>query len=182
MIKNYIKNYEKYSILISILLIILSVLLILKPMKSLEVFITIFAIIMLINGVMNFISYFTTEKESRLFSFDLITGIITILSGILMLIYRVELISTFSIILGIWIIINNLFKIQLSVNLSYIPSSGWIGLMILSILMIVLGVLLVINPFGSIVTITSLTGTLLLITEVINLFESIYILNKIKNI
>lgn len=182
MIKNYIKNYEKYSILISILLIILSVLLILKPMKSLEVFIIIFAIIMLINGAMNFISYFTTEKESRLFSFDLIIGIITILSGILMLIYRVELISTFSIILGIWIIINNLFKMQLSVNLSSIPSSGWIGLMILSILMIVLGVLLVINPFGSIVTITSLTGTLLLISEVINLFESIYILNKIKNL
>ena len=46
--------------------------------------------------------------------------------------------------------------------------------------MIILGVVLIINPFGSSIVITTLAGILLLITEVINLIESIYVLIKIK--
>lgn len=180
MIKKYVKNYEKYSILISILMIILSIFLILKPLKSLEVFVIAFSIIMLINGISSFISYFQIDKEERLFSFDLIIGLITIISGIFIFIYRLDLINIFPIILGIWIIVNNLFKIQLSINLSVIKNSGWVYLVILSILMIVLGILLITNPFSSAVTITALSGIFLLISEIISLCESIYVLSKIK--
>lgn len=185
MIKDYIKKYEGCSIIVSILMICLSLFLMFKPLESLEVFTVIFAIIILLSGLGYLISYFTISKESRLFSIDLLLGLVTIISGIMLLVYKKDVINVFPIILGIWIIISNLFKLQLSINLSLFLDNAYLGLVLITILMIVFGLLLIINPFASFMTITVTAGTLLLITEVINLIESIYIiikLNKVKDL
>lgn len=185
MIKDYIKKYEGCSIVVSVLMICLSLFLMFKPLKSLEVFTVIFAIIILLSGLGYLISYFTISKESRLFSIDLLLGLVTIISGIMLLVYNKDVINVFPIILGIWIIISNLFKLQLSINLSLFLDNTYLGLVLITILMIIFGLLLIINPFASFMTITVTAGTLLLITEVINLIESIYViikLNKVKDL
>lgn len=185
MIKDYIKKYEGCSIIVSILMICLSLFLMFKPLESLEVFTVIFAIIILLSSLGYLISYFTISKESRLFSIDLLLGLVTIISGIMLLVYKKDVINVFPIILGIWIIISNLFKLQLSINLSLFLDNAYLGLVLITILMIVFGLLLIINPFASFMTITVTAGTLLLITEVINLIESIYViikLNKVKDL
>ena len=185
MIKDYIKKYEGCSIIVSILMICLSLFLMFKPLESLEVFTVIFAIIILLSGLGYLISYFTISKESRLFSIDLLLGLVTIISGIMLILYKKDVINVFPIILGIWIIISNLFKLQLSINLSLFLDNAYLGLVLITILMIVFGLLLIINPFASFMTITVTAGTLLLITEVINLIESIYViikLNKVKDL
>lgn len=185
MIKDYIKKYEGCSIIVSILMICLSLFLMFKPLESLEVFTVIFAIIILLSGLGYLISYFTISKESRLFSIDLLLGLVTIISGIMLLVYKNDVINVFPIILGIWIIISNLFKLQLSINLSLFLDNAYLCLVLITILMIAFGLLLIINPFASFMTITVTAGTLLLITEVINLIESIYViikLNKVKDL
>lgn len=181
MIKNYIKKYEKYSILTSILMIVLSIFLIWKPVKSMDLFVIFFAAILVVEGVSSFISYFTMEKEDRLFSFDLIMGIMTLLAGVFVFLYRKELISLFPMILGIWMIGTNLFKLQLSINLSTVGYRGWIWLLLSNILMIIVGLLLIVKPFTIAITFTTLAGIFLLVTEIINLVESISILMKIKD-
>ena len=185
MIKDYIKKYECCSIVVSVLMICLSLFLMFKPLESLEVFTVIFAIIILLSGLGYFISYFTISKELRLFSIDLLLGLVTIISGVMLLVYKKDVISVFPVILGIWIIISNLFKLQLSINLSLFLDNNYLGLVLITILMIIFGLLLIINPFASFMTITVTAGILLLITEVINLIESIYViikLNKVKDL
>ena len=185
MIKEYIKKYEGCSIIVSVLMIFLSLFLMLKPLESLEVFTVIFSIIILLSGLGYLVSYFTISKESRLFSVDLLMGLVTIISGVMLLVYRKDVINVFPVILGIWIIISNLFKLQLSINLNLFLDNGYLGLILITILMIIFGLILIINPFASFMTITVTAGILLLITEVINLIESIYViirLNKVKDL
>ena len=182
MIRNYLKNFEKYSIFISSLLIILGILLLVSPMKSLEVAVIFFAAIMIVNGISSFISYFMLPNEERLFSLDLVTGIVTTLTGSLIYLYRMDLINVFPVILGIWIIVSNLIKMQLSINLSAIAGSNWFLLLITQILMIILGVVLITNPFSSLIALTTLAGSFLIIAEVASLIESIYILIKLRNL
>lgn len=185
MIKDYIKKYESCSIIVSVLMICLSLFLMFKPLESLEVFTVIFAIIILLSGLGYLMSYFTISKESRLFSIDLLLGLVTIISGIMLLVYKKDVINIFPLILGIWIIISNLFKLQLSINLSLFFDNTYVGLVLITVLMIIFGLLLIINPFASFMTITVTAGTLLLITEVVNLIESIYVvikLNKVKDL
>lgn len=185
MVKDYIKKYEGCSIVVSVLMICLSLFLMFKPLESLEVFTVIFAIIILLSGLGYLVSYFTISKESRLFSIDLLLGLATIISGIMLLVYKKDVINIFPVILGIWIIISNLFKLQLSINLSLFLDNTYLGLVLITILMIIFGLLLIINPFASFMTITVTAGILLLITEVVNLIESIYViikLNKVKDL
>ena len=85
-------------------------------------------------------------------------------------------------ILGIWIIVSNLIKMQLSINLSAIAGSNWFLLLITQILMIILGVVLITNPFSSLIALTTLAGSFLIIAEVASLIESIYILVKLRNL
>ena len=74
MIRNYIKNYERYAILVSILMILFSIFLIVKPDVSVTLFILLFGVLLILSGLGSLASYFLTEKEDRLFSFDLISG------------------------------------------------------------------------------------------------------------
>ena len=46
-----------YSMIISILMIVLSLCLIFKPVKSIETFVLLFSIIMLVNGVIGVVTY-----------------------------------------------------------------------------------------------------------------------------
>mgnify|MGYP004643645863 FL=1 len=180
MIKNYVRKYEKYSSIISILMIIVSLFLIFKPVKSLEFIVLIFGVILIANGLMRIVSYFNIDNEMRLMSLDLLEGIITILTGTLTLVYRQDLINVFPVILGIWIIAKNIVKLQFAINLSTIPNSGWGWLIVLSILTIILGIIIIINPFSTLIAITLLSGILLLVTELCDLIESIYVLIKLK--
>ena len=88
MIKKYIKKCEMYSMIISILMIVLSLCLIFKPVKSIETFVLLFSIIMLVNGVIGVVTYFAIDSDERLFSFDLLSGITNILAGVLVFMYR----------------------------------------------------------------------------------------------
>ena len=173
MIKKYIKKCEMYSMIISILMIVLSLFLIFKPIKSIETFVLLFSVIMLVNGVIGVVTYFTIENDERLFSFDLLSGITNIIAGVLVFIYRSSLVEVFPIMLGIYVIVSSLLKMQISINLSTVPESNWV-------LNMVIGILLITNPFESIITITTLCGIFLLVSEVISLVEEIYVLIKIN--
>ena len=108
------------------------------------------------------------------------SGITNIIAGVLVFIYRSSLVEVFPIMLGIYVIVSSLLKMQISINLSTIPESNWVLLVIMSILNMIIGILLITNPFESIITITTLCGIFLLVSEVISLVEEIYVLIKIK--
>lgn len=48
--------------------------------------------------------------------------------------------------------------------------------------MVILGVVLITNPFSSMIALATLAGSFLIISETVSLIESIYILIKIKNL
>ena len=179
--KDYIKKYEKNSLIGSILMLILALILIIRPIEFMEVVIWIFGTILIINGIIHIISYFRTDKEMRIMSLELLEGIMETLSGILILLSTKSLIAVFPILLGVWVVIKNIIGLQISINLKDIPQSGWLWLVILSILSIILGIIIIFNPFSTIITITSLVGVLFAITEIVNIIESVYALIKLKN-
>ena len=83
MIKNYIEKYEKNSIITSLLMIIIAIFLMIKPLKTIEWIIILFGVILLIDGVIDFINYFKSDKETKLYSFDLMEGLLEFLAGVL---------------------------------------------------------------------------------------------------
>ena len=71
-------------------------------------------------------------------------------------------------------------KFQLAINLKSSVDEKWGWMLASSILMCVLGILIIVNPFEAIVTLTRFVGIMILIAEVIDIFESVYFLSRVK--
>ena len=171
-----IKKYSRYTILISLILIIISIFLIAKPSESLSAITIIIGAVITISGIVELISYFTSPKELKAFSLKLIIGVVLLALGIIVIVNASTINALFTAIIGIWIVIESIIKLQIAFNLRDLANSNWKVLVILSIITILVGVLIILNPFGTIVAVGRISGIMLLISEVINLFESIFMI------
>ncbi len=180
MIKEYIKKYEKSSIASSILMIVMAILLMLKPTAILNTIVTIFGLVILAQGIINLILYFIAGKEERVFSSALVEGILFTVVSILILANKEVMISIMPIIVGVWIIIKSIVKLQLSFNMKAMNEKNWVLILISSLITLIIGIIALVNPFEIMVTVTILTGGFLLGTGIIDLVESICIIRKLK--
>lgn len=178
--EEYIKKYSKNSIVISILLIIFSIFLMVRPYESVNLIIMLFGGAVAIDGIIHIISYFKVPNEYRIFNFELLEGVLQIIFGLIAIFSPFSISGLFPILIGVWIILSSIVKFQLSLNLRHINGSNWIMLLVLSIITFILGILMIVNPLSSVVTITTIAGILLFVSEVINVIEYIFILVKIK--
>lgn len=176
--ETYIKKYAKNSLLISILLVAFSLFLIFDPEKSINIVMSILAIILIANGIVRAITYFTTSRDYKLYNFDLVQSIICIISGGVIL-FKPTIIFTFlQFIVGIWMIIQSIIKIQISLNLRELSSKLWVSNLILSFLTLILGLVIIFNPFATTITLTTICGIMLLISELSTIFEAFCILKS----
>ncbi len=180
MFKEYIKTYEKWSLIGSILMLILAICLIINPIGSINTFIKIFGIILIIDGIIHIIDYCRTEPEARIMSLGLIEGIFSIIAGIMIMIVSNALIGIFPIMMSIWIIVKSIFHFQNAINLKTIPESGWQWILIFSVLTFILGLVIIFNPFSSAVIATRTLGIFVAVSEVVDIIESAVALIKLK--
>lgn len=180
MILEFLKKYERESILISVLLIIVSLFLIAKPGIAVSTVVTLFAIVFLVDGIINIIAYMMEDAEIRAYSNELIMGILLVILGLIILLNQPLFISILPIMIGLWIFIKSIMKLQLAINLKSAVAERWGLLLVSSILMAILGVLIIVNPFEAIFTLTRFIGIMMLVAEVINICESVYFLQQTK--
>ena len=180
MILEFLKKYERESILISVLLIIVSLFLIAKPGIAVSTVVTLFAIVFLVDGIINIIAYMMEDVEIKAYSNELIMGILLVILGLIILLNQPLFISILPIMIGIWIFIKSIMKFQLAINLKSALAERWGLLLVSSILMAILGVLIIVNPFEAIFTLTRFVGIMMIVVEVINICESVYFLQQTK--
>ena len=180
MILEFLKKYERESILISVLLIIVSLFLIAKPGIAVSTVVTLFAIVFLVDGIINIIAYMMEDVEIKAYSNELIMGILLVILGLIILLNQPLFISILPIMIGLWIFIKSIMKLQLAINLKSAVAERWGLLLVSSILMAILGVLIIVNPFEAIFTLARFVGIMMLVAEVINICESVYFLQQTK--
>lgn len=173
-----IKKYEKTSIATAILLIIFSLFLIFKPQASLNFIVIVIGAFLAMVGIIHIVSYFSSNKEFRAISTELIEGTLYTVIGIF-LIFKPSILNEFlGIIIGTWLIIQFIIKFQFAFNLKSLSLPVWSLMLVSSLLHLVFGLVMIFNPFGSMIAITTIAGIILLVTEIGNIVESIYLLFK----
>lgn len=178
--EQYFKKYTINSLLISVLLLIISIFLMIKPIELLNFIIMMFAGVIAIDGIFHVISYYKVPKELKLFNYELIEGILQFILGIITLINPDWVKAFFPILIGMWIVLSSIIKFQFAINIKDDISSNWIIILTMSIITFILGLIIVFNPIGSVITITTLVGIILFVTELINIIEYIVIIFKLR--
>lgn len=181
MIKEYLKKYSKASIVTSVIMIAAALLLIIFPKKMLDVVVYIIAGALFVDGVIHIATYFFMNREMRVYSNDLLEGLLALLAGIFIAYHASDFIGFLTMIIGMWIIIKGLLNFQLSFQLQQMIEFNWIWIFLLAFVSVVLGIFVIVHPIDMAIGLTMAEGIILLITEVLSLIQTLYVLHQLKH-
>lgn len=183
-IKNSIENmYNKMilrTLLIAIATIIAGVILLFLPNVTNKVVGIIVGVIFLLEGL-NTIYKYLHRDGAKLYSLNLVFGILYIILGIVIIIYPFTVVEFVTVCLGLYILINGSNKVNYALWLKKGNEDSWLIVLVSGFMLIVIGILVMFNPFISL-TITKLAGAFMIITGVLNLTDTILFKKRSKEI
>ena len=171
-----INEYINLSIILSVLFMIVGVLLIVWPKASLDTFAYVIGTIMIIYGIYSFIDSFSINPALCLF--QVTNSILSFLLGICVFLNPSIFESILPIALGI---LSGAFSSRISFIIKDIDNSYILSLFT-SILMIICGVVLIINPGNTALVITTLIGIILIVYSVSAIVDMFVFKSRVKEI
>lgn len=176
-----LKKVFNISIISSLLLFLFGLVLAVNAEGFIKSITVVIGVVLLLIGVFPVIDYFRYRKEGLGASVGLISGIFSIVCGLMLLINEDLLMILIPVFIGVWMIINGINKIQVSFEIKDLGEKSWIITFIYSILIIVLGGYFIVNPISGATTVTSFIGIVLCIYAVLDIIDCIIIKVKVKS-
>ncbi len=182
--KNSIENiYNRmmlYSIIAAVATVVVGFVLLFLPNASNKAVGIITGIIFLIAGVNSIYKYFHRDG-AKLYSLNLMFGILYVILGTVIIIYPYTVVEFVTVCLGIYMIINGASKINYGIWLKKGNEKSWLITLVSGILLIIIGILVIFNPFVSL-TLTKLCGAFLIITGILDFTDTILFKTRSKEI
>lgn len=176
-----LKKVFNISIISSVLLFLFGLILAVNAEGFIKSITVAIGVVLLLIGVFPVIDYFRYRKEGLGASVGHISGIFSIVCGLMLLINEDLLMILIPVFIGVWMIINGINKIQVSFEIKDLGEKSWIITFIYSILIIVLGGYFIVNPISGATTVTSFIGIILCIYAVLDIIDCVIIKVKVKN-
>ena len=165
----------------SALLFVLGLLLVISPEAGKEVFADILGVAMIIFGIIKLIGYFSKDLFRLAFQYDLAFGILITLLGIITIMKRGDIIEFLCIVLGIIILSDGLFKIQMSMDARQFGIHKWWLIFSFAIIAGIIGLALVFMPAEGSLVLIRLIGIALMAEGVMNLVTVLTAVKIIKH-
>lgn len=175
-----VKKMNITSIIFSILFLILGILLLCRPGDALNIVSYSLGGMLIIWGVIQMIQFFIKKDSQNYFDFSFVVGIFVSIFGVIILLKPRIIADIIPLMLGIWMIINGVTKLAYSLTIN--KKSKSLSTIIISIAILVVGLLLVINPFAGAEILTQLIGIALIVYSILDLVEVIFIKKTTKKI
>ncbi len=153
---------------VSLVMCLLGVWLIVDPALSISLLGTVFGMVLIVFGVIRLIGYFSRDLFRLAFQYDLAVGVLMILLGILMLVNPGSILNFICITLGISVLIDSVFKIQIAIDAKKFGVHKWWLIFGLAILAGVFGSVLMFRPFVGSYALMALLGVTLLSGGILN--------------
>ena len=176
-----LKKVFNISMISSVLLFLFGLILAVNAEGFIKSITVTIGVILLLIGVFPVIDYFRYRKEGLGASVGLISGIFSIVCGLMLLINEDLLMILIPVFIGVWMIINGINKIQVSFEIKDLGEKSWIITFIYSILIMVLGGYFIVNPISGATTVTSFIGIVLCIYAVLDIIDCVIIKVKVKS-
>lgn len=178
--KKLFRNFTNSYICISVLAILLGFILILDPTMSMQTIGILIACYVILQGII----LIAIDINSRhfLIPYDgIISGVISIVVGIILL-GKPKLLSTImTIIIGVWFAISSINMMKMSLALKE-GKTNWLWLLILSMIDLTISILMIFNPFETAISITVFVGIMIIVHALINIVDMFILKKNVKNI
>ncbi|HIR74904.1 TPA: DUF308 domain-containing protein [Candidatus Ventrenecus avicola] len=171
-----IKKSCKESFIAAFLLIVFAIVLLINPENFMSSAINVFGYIGVFFGVINLVIYFRIPKEKRLYSTNFRNGLLLFLSGIIAFFKTEILTDMITIIIGGYLIFRNVDRSNMAMMLQNDTKKLWIFILVTSIINILIGLFIAINPFDNWVSLKTLLAILIMVSEGIIVIQNLVVL------
>lgn len=138
-------------------------------------------IAMIVFGIVKLVGYFSRDLFRLAFQFDLELGILLLVLGLIVLIRPDDLMSFICIALGISILTDGLFKVQIALDSKRFGIKSWWVILALAVVTGTIGVFLIFRSAKSAQFLTVLLGVSILAEGILNLYTVISTVLIIKH-
>lgn len=139
------------------------------------------AVLLLVMGISQIISYLRSDPGMGRYNSSLVAGIMLVIAGLIIYFRAAAVISIIPVILGIIIVISGVAKLQQAVDLARMKVSRWSTVLVISLLNIVLGVVIIFNPFSTVMTLLRFVGIGLIYSGLSDVIATIYLSRQTKD-
>jgi len=168
-------------IFVSIVLFLLGILFVTLPGTSVQIIGRTLGTIMILFGCIKLVGYFSKDLFRLAFQYDLQFGILVIVIGLVVLLKPADVINLLFMAMGIALLADSLFKIQIALDSRKFGIEKWWGILALAILAGIIALILVFKPSESARVLTTLLGATLIAEGVLNMFVAITTVKIIKH-
>ena len=161
-------------IVLSVLYCVLGILLFALPDLSLTAIGIILGIGMIVFGIVKIIGYFSKDLFRLAFQYDLAFGGLLIALGIIVLVNPEQLLSFFCIVIGIAVLCDGLFKIQIAIDSKPFGIRTWWLILLFAVITVAAGVLLIIRPAQAARMLTVFLGISVFADGILNLIVAVF--------
>lgn len=174
-----IRKMSLTSIIFSLIFIATGIFLLMRPETAINIVCYVIGVILILWGVISIIQFFSNKNSKDYLSVSFIFGSFVFIFGIIVLIKPNIIASIIPLLLGIWMVINGVTKLSyaLTINKENNAALSIIG----SIAIIILGILMIFNPFEGAQALTQIIGISFIFYSILDLAECIIIKFNLKS-
>ena len=176
----FIKRAKRAYIITSCVMILLGVLLTIFPETSLLTVCYILGAFLTVFGVVKLVGYFSKDLFRLAFQFDFALGIFALVAGILILIHPAGVTAMTPVIIGVFILMDGVFKLQTAFDARRFGLSRWWGILLLALTGFC-GLFLIIDPFTGAEALMILLGVTLAVDGIQNLIVAAYTVRAVRD-
>ena len=174
-----IRKFNIRSIITSVILILLAIAIIINPNAILSIIVKIIGIGVILDGFWHIFQFVNESWEEKALSIKLVQGLGEIFLGIMGIINSTWVISVLYMLIGLWLIMESILKAQMCILIKNETINKKIPL-IVSILGVLIGIFVIANPLITSKYLNIMIGITIIIAELPNLIQSIYLSIKLK--
>ncbi len=170
-----IDRFKKMFLFLSIAYIVLGLIMIFNPQNFIEILCYVFGGIIIVYGLFNVIAYLSGRNSyDGPKNSELIRGVVSLFIGLFLVIRPAFIVNIFAVVLGIAVLIDGIYDLQLAVDIKENGYDKWFIHLITAIITIILALIIIFTSSG-IELMTVFIGISLLFDGLTNIFAIISI-------
>ena len=177
-----LKQLKWNLILLAVIFIALGIVLILWPGATMKTICYLLAAMLLALGVASLINYLRKDISGIIYRYDLVVGLCAILGGILVIVKVDKLTDLIPAVLGFLVTMSRILKMQNSVDMLRLGHGTWHVAFAMSIINIVAGIVLLMNPFEAAQILIMCLGIALVYSGITDLYVTISISRRLSRL
>lgn len=175
-----LKSLKKDMVVAAVIYILVGLVLIFFPETTARTIGYTFACVLLLLGLRCIFNYMMRDVQLTFYYNDLVGAALFIISSVAVFIHVEAVVSFIPFILGVFVTISGVLKLQNAMNLKRLNTGGSITVLLLAVLNTLFGIVLILNPFNAMATLVRIIGIGLLFSGITDFITTILIAKKIR--